>query len=216
MILHKKTMSSWKKDAGPILVHCSAGVGCTGTFIALDMALDQAAKEKVVDLAGIINRLREQRAKMVQTVVSKTLTFYPYMILIFSLLQHQFTFLHDAVLEAVMCGATKISTQLFKNEYSKLVRFDPNTGVSGMATQFELLYQVTPNPNDVIRISALLHSSKNRDNQYLPSKPLCCLVHCVMLMYSGETSGTTEGGQWLYQCIIHTSTYVVMITCLIW
>ena len=70
MILHKKTMSSYKLDHGPIMVHCSAGVGRTGTFIALDLALDQAAKERIIDLAGIVTRLRQQRMKMVQTVVS--------------------------------------------------------------------------------------------------------------------------------------------------
>ena len=58
------------KDKGPILVHCSAGVGRTGTFIAVDMALEQAEKERKVDIAGIVNRLREQRMKMVQTDVS--------------------------------------------------------------------------------------------------------------------------------------------------
>ena len=71
MVLHQKTMATWKDDPGPIMVHCSAGVGRTGTFIALDLALDQAAKEKAVDLAGIVTRLREQRMKMVQTVVSE-------------------------------------------------------------------------------------------------------------------------------------------------
>ena len=55
---------------GPILVHYSAGVGRTGTFIAVDIALEQAFKEGVVDIAGIINRLREQRMQMVQTAVS--------------------------------------------------------------------------------------------------------------------------------------------------
>ena len=55
---------------GPILIHCSAGVGRTGTYIAVDIALEQASREGVVDIAGIINRLREQRMKMVQTAVS--------------------------------------------------------------------------------------------------------------------------------------------------
>ena len=50
-------------------MHCSAGVGRTGTFIAVDMALEQAEREGMVDIAGIVNRLREQRMKMVQTEV---------------------------------------------------------------------------------------------------------------------------------------------------
>ena len=49
---------------------CSAGVGRTGTFICIDNVLDQIVKEQVVDIAGVINKMRHQRMKMVQTVVS--------------------------------------------------------------------------------------------------------------------------------------------------
>lgn len=73
-------MSSWNKDKGPIVVHCSAGVGRTGTFIAVDMALEQADKESKVDIAGIITRMREQRMKMVQTDVS-LLSLYLFIVL---------------------------------------------------------------------------------------------------------------------------------------
>ena len=69
MILQKQSTKSWSPSKGPILVHCSAGVGRTGTFIAMDIALEQAKKEGVVDIAGIVNRLRQQRMKMVQTLV---------------------------------------------------------------------------------------------------------------------------------------------------
>ena len=69
MTLHKRVMGEWYPDSGPILVHCSAGVGRTGTFIALDMALEQADSKGEVDIAGIICRLREQRMKMIQTEV---------------------------------------------------------------------------------------------------------------------------------------------------
>ena len=74
MTLNRRVMNSWSKDKGPILVHCSAGVGRTGTFIAVDMALEQAEKERKVDIAGIVNRVREQRIKMVQTDVSWSFT----------------------------------------------------------------------------------------------------------------------------------------------
>ena len=69
MSLHKQVMATWSPFKGPILVHCSAGVGRTGTFIAIDIALEQAKREGVVDIAGIVNRLRQQRMKMVQTLV---------------------------------------------------------------------------------------------------------------------------------------------------
>ena len=71
MTLNRRVMSSWNRtDKGPITVHCSAGVGRTGTFVAVDMALEQADKEGKVDIAGIATRMRQQRMKMVQTDVN--------------------------------------------------------------------------------------------------------------------------------------------------
>ena len=46
----------------------SSGIGRTGSFIALDRALQQA-EEGVVDVMGIVNDMRQQRMKMVQTLV---------------------------------------------------------------------------------------------------------------------------------------------------
>ena len=51
----------------------SAGVGRTGTFMAIDMALQQAEKEGIIDIIGIINKMRQKRMKMIQTVVSYSL-----------------------------------------------------------------------------------------------------------------------------------------------
>jgi protein tyrosine phosphatase len=55
---------------GPLLVHCSAGVGRTGTFIALDMLLDQADKTGSVDVMGIVKHLRQHRMTCVQVQVN--------------------------------------------------------------------------------------------------------------------------------------------------
>ena len=49
----------------------SSGIGRTGSFIALDRALQQA-EEGVVDVMGIVNDMRQQRMKMVQTLVYMT------------------------------------------------------------------------------------------------------------------------------------------------
>uniref|UniRef100_A0A8C2K595 protein-tyrosine-phosphatase n=1 Tax=Cyprinus carpio TaxID=7962 RepID=A0A8C2K595_CYPCA len=51
----------------PTLVHCSAGVGRTGTFIAIDRLIFQIEQEGVVDVYGIIHDLRMHRPLMVQT-----------------------------------------------------------------------------------------------------------------------------------------------------
>ena len=51
----------------PICVHCSAGVGRSGTFIALDRLLQQINYLDVVDIFGIVYEMRKERVWMVQT-----------------------------------------------------------------------------------------------------------------------------------------------------
>ena len=51
----------------------SAGVGRTGTIIALDICLDQLKVEDRIDVRGVVSFLREQRTQMVQVLVSKGL-----------------------------------------------------------------------------------------------------------------------------------------------
>ncbi|XP_065936977.1 receptor-type tyrosine-protein phosphatase kappa isoform X1 [Magallana gigas] len=65
---------------GPIVVHCSAGIGRTGTFIALDYLLEEGAAEQMIDVKGYVTSLRHQRGKSIQTY-------------------EQYIFLHDAVVE---------------------------------------------------------------------------------------------------------------------
>lgn len=57
-------------EAGPIVVHCSAGVGRSGTFIAIDMILNQIDRfglDTEIDIHRLVKNLREQRTGMVQT-----------------------------------------------------------------------------------------------------------------------------------------------------
>ncbi|XP_062582644.1 receptor-type tyrosine-protein phosphatase alpha-like isoform X2 [Saccostrea cucullata] len=71
---------------GPIVIHCSAGIGRTGTFIALDYLLEEGAAEHTIDVKGYIASLRHQRGKSVQTF-------------------EQYIFLHDALKEGLTNNA---------------------------------------------------------------------------------------------------------------
>ena len=58
-------------DPRPLLVHCSAGVGRTGTFIVLDSMLERMKTEKSFNIFEFVTNLRKGRISMVQTLVTK-------------------------------------------------------------------------------------------------------------------------------------------------
>ncbi|XP_059621879.1 tyrosine-protein phosphatase corkscrew isoform X2 [Phlebotomus argentipes] len=66
-------------NPGPICVHCSAGIGRTGTFIVIDMILDQIIREGVeteIDIQRTIQMVRSQRSGMVQTEAQYKFVYY--------------------------------------------------------------------------------------------------------------------------------------------
>ncbi|KAL8176784.1 UNVERIFIED_CONTAM: hypothetical protein K2H54_038634, partial [Gekko kuhli] len=69
-------------ESGPALVHCSAGVGRTGTFIALDTLLSQAQKEGRIGVYSFVQRMRMNRPLMIQT-------------------ESQYVFLHQCLLDRI-------------------------------------------------------------------------------------------------------------------
>lgn len=56
----------------PIVVHCSAGVGRTGTFIGLDIIMQRLKNESKINIYETVKKLRFQRMKMVQTLAQYT------------------------------------------------------------------------------------------------------------------------------------------------
>uniref|UniRef100_H2YIJ3 protein-tyrosine-phosphatase n=1 Tax=Ciona savignyi TaxID=51511 RepID=H2YIJ3_CIOSA len=63
----RRTIDREAKHTGPTVVHCSAGVGRTGTFIAMDRLLQHLVDNNYVDIFGIVHQMRMHRIFMVQT-----------------------------------------------------------------------------------------------------------------------------------------------------
>ena len=55
----------------PIVVHCSAGVGRSGTLIAIDSLMEQLKEEGQISIYKTVCELRHQRNYLVQSVVRK-------------------------------------------------------------------------------------------------------------------------------------------------
>lgn len=65
----RKVTNSNSNNAGPMVVHCSAGVGRTGTFITLHSQLARIKQENNLDIFTFVQNMRSRRCFMVQTEV---------------------------------------------------------------------------------------------------------------------------------------------------
>ncbi|XP_062563518.1 phosphatidylinositol phosphatase PTPRQ [Armigeres subalbatus] len=98
--------SERKNLALPVVVHCSAGVGRTGTLIALDIILQRIQHEKKINIYETVKQLRNQRVKMVQT-------------------SEQYAFLYHACLEYTTRNNRK-KPNSSDEETTSSTRSDPN------------------------------------------------------------------------------------------
>ena len=119
----------------------SAGVGRTGTFIAIDVELQRIKQEGVVDVYNTVYKLRYKRTNSVQTLV---ICYHNYVITVltyFVCTQAQYMFVFDALMESIMCGDNSINapTNVAKERLEKLVKVNPATKLSGYEAQFKVL-----------------------------------------------------------------------------
>ncbi|XP_061194974.1 receptor-type tyrosine-protein phosphatase epsilon-like [Saccostrea echinata] len=67
VFLDHVTRTGTNQNNSPTIVHCSAGIGRTGTYIALDTLERKGRKRKKVNVAEYVKKMRENRMNMVQT-----------------------------------------------------------------------------------------------------------------------------------------------------
>jgi len=64
----RKVNKSYRGRSCPMIMHCSDGVGRSGTYVLIDMVLNRITKgSKEIDIAATLEHIRDQRAGMVQT-----------------------------------------------------------------------------------------------------------------------------------------------------
>ncbi|WAR24556.1 PTPRT-like protein [Mya arenaria] len=140
------------KENGPVIVHCSTGVGRTGTFIALNVLSEQAATEGYVDPVGCVSNLRKQRVDMVQTA-------------------EQYIFLHLALLETLMLSTSALPSSRFLEAYDELLAFDKTQRTREIDVEFSRMKKMSPVIDECQYVSAkeLRNRNKNRYSNILPA-----------------------------------------------
>ncbi|XP_023822080.1 receptor-type tyrosine-protein phosphatase delta isoform X23 [Oryzias latipes] len=136
-------------DAGPMVVHCSAGVGRTGCFIVIDAMLERNKHEKTVDIYGHVTLMRAQRNYMVQT-------------------EDQYVFIHDALLEAVNCGTTEVPARNLYAYIQKLTQIEGGENVTGMELEFKRLANTKAHTSRFISANLPCNKFKNRLVNIMP------------------------------------------------
>uniref|UniRef100_A0A8C5Q4D1 protein-tyrosine-phosphatase n=1 Tax=Leptobrachium leishanense TaxID=445787 RepID=A0A8C5Q4D1_9ANUR len=182
----RQVKSKSPSSSGPLVVHCSAGAGRTGCFIVIDIMLDMAEREGVVDIYNCVRELRLRRVNMVQT-------------------EEQYVFIHDAILEACLCGDTSITASQVRSVYYEMTKVDPQTNSSQIKEEFRTLNMVTPTLRVEDCSIALLprNHEKNRCMDVLP--PDRCLPFLITI--DGESSNYINAA--LMDSYVQPSAFIV-------
>ncbi|XP_055937511.1 receptor-type tyrosine-protein phosphatase mu-like isoform X2 [Argiope bruennichi] len=147
----KKIRDDHPVMGGPMVVHCSAGAGRSGTYIAIDALCQQAAEDKRVDVFRFVNNARHQRVHLVQTL-------------------EQYAFIYEALVEALQFEDTTVPLEKIGNYLKELNHINTVDRRSLILKQYNKLNK-SQKKVDVSRCSVALSEInifKNRDPLTVP------------------------------------------------
>ncbi|XP_046481648.1 tyrosine-protein phosphatase 99A isoform X1 [Neodiprion pinetum] len=147
----RKSSNANPPDAGPIIVHCSAGVGRTGTYIVIDAMLKQAKSKGEINVFGFLKHIRTQRNFLVQT-------------------EEQYIFIHDALQEAIESGETNIeANSLLQHVRDMLCPNNNKTDPwNSLDAQYKLVTSWKPKDFNLVSATKPCNAVKNRNMEALP------------------------------------------------
>lgn len=154
LLTFRRKVRMYSPDStAPVIVHCSAGIGRSGTYIALDYLLDQAKNESIVDILKCAQLMRANRINMIQT-------------------WEQYVFVYETLLEASLAGETTIPHSAFRAQYEELCKQAEDGAPTQMEKQFQVLQKLTTGIDSAQFKEALEpeNVSKNRVKNILPAR----------------------------------------------
>ncbi|XP_030375463.1 tyrosine-protein phosphatase 69D [Scaptodrosophila lebanonensis] len=142
--------SVYSVQRGPILVHCSAGVGRTGTLVALDSLTQQLEEEDTVSIFNTVCDLRHQRNFLVQSL-------------------KQYIFLYRALLDTATYGNTEIAINSMPQTIESLKTKPADGSKCKLEIEFEKLLSTTEEVSKSCCIGESEENmSKNRSQEIIP------------------------------------------------
>uniref|UniRef100_A0A674C5G4 Receptor-type tyrosine-protein phosphatase epsilon n=1 Tax=Salmo trutta TaxID=8032 RepID=A0A674C5G4_SALTR len=145
----KKVKTVNSSFAGPIVVHCSAGVGRTGTFIVIDGVIDMMHQEQKIDVFGFVSKIRDQRSQLVQTDI-------------------QYSFIYQALLEYYLYGDTELDVSSLEGHLHKLHNTHTPLDRVGLEEEFKKLTNMRIMKENMRMGNLPANMKKNRVLQIIP------------------------------------------------